>query len=151
MSPVDHVGTSVYRAGIRLCPPAFQREFGPQMLLDFEEARGDAGIAGPSRTKLRFHARMAIDLARTLVGQWLKTGLPAIAVLAMGATTVVMLLVSKAAQYVQFTVPDSDADPEVLTLMLLSTVLIVVLVLAVLFAQWAAHPRLRRQPRLRRR
>ena len=66
MRPIDRYGVAFYRAGIRLCPPAFQREFGPQMLFDFEDACGDRDLGGTAG-RWRFHARLLTDLVRTVI------------------------------------------------------------------------------------
>jgi hypothetical protein len=59
MRPVDQFGATLYRAGIRLSPPAFQREFGPQMLLDFEDGCRDRDLGGGTAGRWRFQAHLA--------------------------------------------------------------------------------------------
>ena len=151
MRPVDQFGVTLYRAGIRVCPPAFQREFGPQMLLDFEDVCGDRDLGGGTVGRWRFHARLLTDLGRTVIRQWIRTGLPVIALLSMTAASAAMTVAVNSARYIQISVPETTADPEVLAVILFTSVLVVVLLLAILFAQWAAHPRLRRPGRPRRR
>jgi len=82
--PATPVDVSVYRAALYLCPPAFRREFAPQMIRDFDEARQEAAVSGDARRRLwPFRARMTGDLVKTAVWQWLRTGWPVIVALAM--------------------------------------------------------------------
>ena len=72
----------LYRAALHLCPGEFRREHGEEMACDFDEARGEVASAG-ARAVWMLRLLMGLDLARTIVVQWLRTGLPAIGCVAL--------------------------------------------------------------------
>ena len=72
----------LYRAALQLCPGEFRREHGDEMACDFDEARGEVASAG-ARAVWTLRLLMGVDLARTIVVQWLRTGLPAIGCVAL--------------------------------------------------------------------
>src|SRR5437016_13923161 len=78
MRPNGSFDTMLYRAALYLYPPAFRREFSPEMVRDFDEARHETGRAGEGRGLWAFRAEMGVDLTCTVVLQWVRTGLPLI-------------------------------------------------------------------------
>src|SRR6185295_11324783 len=74
---VTPIEARLYRAALRLCPDAFRRDHGDEMMCDFDDARSEAAASG-ARAVWAFRLLVAADLGRTLVVQWLRTGLPVI-------------------------------------------------------------------------
>src|SRR5262245_28873085 len=71
----------IYRASLWLFPPAFRREFGSEIVRDFDELRQDFRRRGVSAWHL--HTFIAADLLHSLMTQWLQHGRPAIALAAL--------------------------------------------------------------------
>jgi hypothetical protein len=67
----------LYRAALSLFPAAFRRDHGDEMARDFDEARREA--AGSGRAVWLLRCGMALDFVRALAVQWVRTGLPVIA------------------------------------------------------------------------
>ena len=71
--PAEHLASfdvRLYRAALHLCPGEFRREHGEEMAWDFDEARGEVASAG-TRAAWMVRLLMGLDLARTIVVQWL--------------------------------------------------------------------------------
>jgi hypothetical protein len=149
--PREAVETRLYRAALSLCPPAFRREFGSQMLRDLADACRDADLVGGPSGVWAFRARISLDVARTLVTQWWRTGLPVIAVLAMTATFIAISSLDRVWRHMQVQLPIANPDFEGLAVLMLAAVLLVFITLTILLTQWATHPRLRRHVPHRRR
>jgi hypothetical protein len=65
--------SKVYRAALYLYPATFRREFSTEMTRDVHEAMQEVGHG---RDRLMLWAGIGADFARTIVVQWLRTGLP---------------------------------------------------------------------------
>jgi hypothetical protein len=76
------LGVRWYRAGLYLCPPAFRREFGPEMVADAIACFRDLTDARPA-SRRACAWRLVVDLLQTSATQWWGTGLPVIALLSM--------------------------------------------------------------------
>jgi hypothetical protein len=135
----------LYRAALRLCPGEFRRDHGDEMICDFDQARREAAGAGTQAIWV-FRLLLSADLARTLVVQWLRTGLPAI-----GCTAAILplLLANAVASVVRrfpIRVPDDPLVQDAFGLVLLAAVAVIVIVVTIIFNGWMLRPR-----RLRRR
>ena len=86
-----------YRIALRLCPPVFRREHGDEMSRDFDELRGEAAALG-SRTLWTLRFAAAFDLTRTFGVQWLRTGLPVIALVAASVQIAIAFVLAAFAQ-----------------------------------------------------
>jgi predicted lysophospholipase L1 biosynthesis ABC-type transport system permease subunit len=138
--------SQLYRAALFLYPPAFRREFSREMARDFEEATDETGRAG-RRHLLSLWGRIGADLARTVVIQWLRTGLP---ILLLCSTLGAVVAASVAANVLPrqpFTVPATAHDRDVMTLILLTIVVLLVVVATILFTFWFSRPMFRRHRR----
>ncbi len=130
----------LYRAALQLCPGEFRREHGDEMAGDFDEARGDVASAGArARWILRFV--MGLDLARTILVQWLRTGLPAIGCLALACSLVVTVGLASTVQHLTFRIPVDGVDAEGVGVVLLAVVAVMVIVVTIVFNQWVHRPR----------
>jgi hypothetical protein len=129
-----------YQAGLLLCPPAFRREFGGEMLQDFDEARAEVA-AGPRRPRWSVSARLGSDLGRTVVRQWMRSGWPLIlagAVIAPmpGLAAVVRFMPRGALVFAEM-----EPDHEPVALVLLSTVVVLLIATTIVLTAWMT-PRL---------
>jgi len=131
---------SSYRAGLRLCPPAFRREYADQMLQDFEDAcREAADTGGMGRLQLQ----MGLDLIRTLGVQWFRSGWPVIMLLSvlpmLAALTGLAPLVGRA----NFEIPTDRPDSEAIGLVLIATITVFLVATTIVLTLWATRPRRR--------
>ena len=141
--PATPVDVSVYRAALYLCPPAFRREFAPQMIRDFDEARREAAASGDARRRLwPFRARMTGDLVKTAVWQWLRTGWPAIVALAMTTSLAAAAALASLWPRAVFPLSLDSPDADVIALSLLVGILFVVIALTIIITL-GFTPRLR--------
>jgi hypothetical protein len=147
MRPSASLDTRLYRAALRLCPPAFQRDFSEEIVRVFDEAREERLLTRPEGGLWGFRVQMIVDLARTIVGQWLRTEWPYVAVLSillpLTAASAVLRLWSR----LPFVVPRGTADADVLMLELLAAVVFLVVAATIVFTLWFTRPLLYRRRR----
>jgi hypothetical protein len=134
----------LYRAALSLCPAGFRREHGDEMARDFDEARGEAAAEG-DRALWILRLLMAVDLARTLVIQWLRTRLPAIALASISVTLALAEGLATVALRARIQVPAREADAEILGLMLLAVMSVMLIAMTIVITQWVNRPRRRRR------
>jgi hypothetical protein len=127
----------LYRAALQLCPSEFRRDHGEEMACDFDQARGEVVHA---RDLWVLHLLMGIDLARTVVVQWLRTGLPAIGCVALLCSLLLTVGLASVARRLIDRIPGNKVDPETL-LVLLAAVAVLVIVVTIVFNLWAQRPR----------
>ncbi len=138
--PLALFDARLYRAALRLCPGEFRREHGEEMACDFDEARGEVASSGAMAVwTLRFV--MSVDLARTIVVQWLRTGLPAIACVALVCSLVVIAGLASAVLRLTFHLPTDGVDAESVGVVLLAAVVVMVIVVTIVFNLWVHRPR----------
>jgi hypothetical protein len=130
----------LYRAVLRLCPGEFRREHGDEMACDFDEARSEVASAG-AKAFWRLRLQMGLDLARTLVVQWLRTGLPVIACIALACSFVVSAGLASAVRRLTFRLPTDGVDADGVAMVLLAAVVVLVIVVTIVFNQWVHRPR----------
>ena len=142
-------GARLYRAGLYLYPPAFRREFASEMGRDFEEATSDCWSAGGWRSVLGLWVHTSADLATTATVQWLRSSLPAIALVAAACA---MLTVTAAAQIGRVRIPVTltDADRDVVTVTLMAVVVLLIIVAVLVFNLWFSRSLVRPLPSARR-
>ena len=132
----------LYRAALSLCPAGFRREHGDEMARDFDEARGEAAAEG-DRALWILRLFMAIDLARTLMIQWLRTRLPAIALASISVTLALAEGLATVALRARIEVPAREADAELLGLMVLAVMSVMLIAMTIVITQWVNRPRRR--------
>ena len=133
------IGMHVYQALLLLYPSAFRLEFGGEMASDFDEATGDAWRHRRWIGVWAFWALVGADLARTVVVQWLRTGLPALILLSGMWSTMMCTLIAK--QFVPRSpavalIPPKSPNDEVLILLIGAAVLVVVIAATILVTGW---------------
>jgi hypothetical protein len=135
----------LYRAALRLCPGEFRRDHGDEMACDFDEARREAAASG-GRALWVFRLLVGADLARTLVVQWLRTGLPVIGGAALLCTLLLASAVASAARFVSARMRIERLPSDAVGVVLLSVVAVMVIVATIVFNHWV-HARPRRTGR----
>jgi hypothetical protein len=89
------IATHVYGVLVWFYPPAFRRDFALEMVCDFDEATSEAWREGRWLAVAELWLHVCHDLARTVLIQWLRHGLPLVPVLsAFGTTMFVFALAS---------------------------------------------------------
>ena len=131
------MGAGLYRAALYLYPPRFRREFGAEMAADFDDARRD-GLA---------RWLLGIDLIGSIVIQWLRTGLPVIIAMAIAWPVVIFSAVARYWRPMFLMLPPQSRDAEVLTLVMLVTVVLFIVVATVMFTLCFAIRPIRRPRR----
>jgi hypothetical protein len=138
--PID---TRCYRAALWLCPGPFRREYADEMARDFAEMRDEA--AG-ERALWGLRLITAIDLVRTAGVQWLRTGLPAIALAALAIPLALAGALASLARQVAVPIPADPAQEEVLGILLLVLISLSLIAATMVLTLWFG-PSLRRSPR----
>jgi hypothetical protein len=128
----------LYRGALRLYPGEFRREHGDEMAFDFDEARGEAASAG-SRALWALRLLMGVDLARTVVVQWLRTGLPAIGCVALACSLALIAGLAWVARRITVRIDAIDADT--VGVLLLAAIAVMVIVTTIVFNLWVHRPR----------
>jgi hypothetical protein len=136
--------SKVYRAALYLYPATFRREFSSEMTRDFHEAMQEAGHG---RARLTLWAGIGADLARTIVVQWLRTGLPVLLVCSTAAALAAASVAANVLPHTPFDVPDTAHDRDVMMLVLLTCVVLMVIVATIVFTFWFSRPIFRRHRR----
>jgi hypothetical protein len=147
--PMPAVAAAAARAhatALWLYPPGFRREFAPQMACDFEEASSEAWLAGSRRALAVLWLRVSIDLARSIVVQWTRTGMPALLLISPLPACAVFACAASGVGYVRpFVIPPTTADREALELLLAATVVILLLAASITITTWLTGPLLHRR------
>jgi hypothetical protein len=141
------VGARLYSAALFLYPPAFRREFSSEMARDFSEATEDTRLAGRQSELLALWAHAGADLARTVVVQWLRSGLPLLAACSIAGALVAASVAANVLPRASVAVPAATTDRDLMTLIILTGVVLLVIVATILFTFWFSRPLLRRHRR----
>jgi len=139
--------TRLYRAGVWLCPPAFRRDYGGQMLQDYADARHDAAASGRPADRWRFRAQMFVDLARTISWQWVRSGIPIVALVSAAVPLLLAQAITGVFSRIRFDLPAQGADADAVALFLIATTTVMLVASTITIAVWAAKPARRRQRR----
>ena len=144
-TPLD---ARIYRAGLRLLPAAFQRDFSDDMLRDFDDGLDEVSQCGRASARWRFRGRLLGDFARTLGLQWLRTGWPIAAVLAMAITLGFTAALARVCVQMVILLPSGSVDQDVIALEMLTVVVFLFIVATILLTMWSGRA-VRRAPRRR--
>ena len=135
----------LYRAALSLCPAAFRREHGDEMVRDFDEARGEAAADGNGALWI-LRLLMAVDLVRTFGIQWLRSGFPAIGLASILVTLALaegLSTLALRARFAPFQMPANPVDAEVLGLLLLAVMSVMLIAMTIVISLWVSRPRRR--------
>ena len=141
------VGARLYYAALFLYPSAFRREFSSEMAREFDEATEETRLAGRRRGLLALWTRIGTDLARTVVVQWMRTGLPVLFLCSMIGAIVAASVAANVLPREPFAVPAAAADRDLMTLLLLAGAVLLVIAATILFTFWFSRPLVRRHRR----
>jgi hypothetical protein len=147
MRPPASLDARCYRAALFLCPPSFRQEFSEEILRVFEEARQEARLAARGSGLWAFRAGMSADLASTIVRQWLRTGWPIMAPLAMLYPLAASSALATLWRRIPFHIPRGAADSDVLMLELLAAVVLLIVAATIILTLWFTRPLLYRHRR----
>jgi hypothetical protein len=136
-TPLD---ARLYRTGLRLCPGEFRQDHAGEMACDFEDARREAAAAG-TKGLWMFRLLFGADLARTLLVQWMRTGLPAIGVVAVLVPLLLANAVATASRFLTTRVRIEQLPSDAVGVILLSSVAVMVIVATIVFNHWVHRPR----------
>ena len=130
----------LYRAALLLCPAGFRRDHGEEMARDFDEARGEAALEG-LRAVWALRLLLGVDLARTVVVQWLRTGFPAIACAAMFLSLLLTEGLASMARYATVQIPADAVESELLAILLLVVIAVLLIAVTIVLNLWVNPPR----------
>ena len=147
MRPTASLDTRLYRAALQLYPPVFRRDFSREIVRVFDEARQEMLLTRPEDGLWAFRARMIVDLARTIVGQWLRTGWPYIAVLSILYPLTAASALSSLWRRWSIVLPRGTADADILMLELLAAVVLLIVATTIILTLWFTRPLLYRRRR----
>jgi uncharacterized BrkB/YihY/UPF0761 family membrane protein len=133
------VDARIYRALLRLLPAAFQRDFSDDMLRDFNDALDEAWQREPASARWLVRGRLFSDFARTFGLQWLRSGWPVAAMLAMGMTLASTAALASVWRRLVFVLPSGSVDQDVIALEMLTVVVFLFIVATVLMTMWSAR------------
>lgn len=136
-APLD---ARLYRAALHLCPFEFRREHGDEMACDFEEARGEGALISAAALR-RIRVAMSVDLARTILVQWWRTGRPAIGAVALIVSLASTLGLASAVRTLTLRMTAFAVPSEGVALILLSAVALMVIVTTIVVNLCLVRPR----------
>ena len=137
------IGARVYGAALFLCPPAFRREFSTEMARDVDDAAEDMRSAGGAAS-LMLWIGITIDLASTVVVQWLRSGWPVLAACSIAGAIAATRVAANMLLHEPLPVPASAHDRDLMTLLLLTGTVLLVIVATIVFTFWFCNPVRRR-------
>jgi hypothetical protein len=140
-APID---ARLYRAALHLCPGEFRRDHADEMACDFDSARAETS-AGDDAALWALRVVLGLDLARTIVVQWLRTGLPAIACVAASVSLALVASLASVARWLGERLATDREPAEGVGFVLLSAVALMVIVATIVFNLWAHRSRLARR------
>jgi hypothetical protein len=130
----------LYRAALRLCPPEFRRDHGDEMAADFDQAVAELPSTR-GRRAWALRGAMGVDLARTVVVQWLRTGLPIIGLVAIGTSLLLAAGLASVVRRLTLRIPVEPDTSELVGLVLLTAVAVMVIVVTIVFNLCMYRPR----------
>ena len=128
-----------YRIALMLCPPAFRRDYAADMLLDAADARAEAAAAGHPNRLWRWRIQIALDFVRTLGVQWLRTGLPVIAIVAAAIPLAIVAGLASVARRVRVEIPADLADADMIGVVLLATLVLCFIAMTIVLTIWTSR------------
>lgn len=126
----------LYQAALSLLPGAFRREHGAEMARDFDEARQGADSTGECWL---LRACISIDLVRTLAVQWVRTGLPVIAVASILLSLALAEGLAAIARRTSVRMPDGLEHEDTVVLLFMAQISVVLIVLTILVSLWVGR------------
>jgi hypothetical protein len=139
LPPLRSLDSGLYRAALWLCPSGFRREYADEMSRDFDEARDEASTRGAGGLWW-LRLVMTVDLVRTAVVQWARSGLPVIAVISVVAALALAEGLATLARYATFQTPSDPAHGEMMGIVLVATTSVFLIATTIALTLWAVRP-----------
>jgi hypothetical protein len=127
----------LYRAALSLFPGDFRRDHGAEMSRDFDEAREEAADSSSAVWLLR--CCMAIDLVRTFAVQWVRTGLPVIAIASILLPLVIAEGVATAVRSMRVRIPDGVDHAEMVVVLFMVEISVVLIAMTIFVSLWVGR------------
>lgn len=127
----------LYRAALALFPGAFRRDHGAEMARDFDEARDETADSGSALWLLR--CWMAIDLVRTLAVQWVRTGLPIVAVASIFLSLLIAEALATVVQSVRVRIPDGVEHDDIVVVLFMVEICVVIIAMTIFISLWVGR------------
>ena len=137
-APTHSLDGRLYRAALSLCPDGFRRDHGDEMVRDFDEARHEAAADG-ERALWLLRCLMAIDLVRTLTVQWVRTGLPVIALASVFVPLAIAEGIASVARRTTVHIPTGLEDEEMVIVLFLAVIAVVLIEMTILLSLWVSR------------
>jgi hypothetical protein len=109
------------------------------MVRDFTEAHDEAST-GRAGGLWSLRLVMAIDVVRTVLVQWARTGLPLVAVISLTLALVLAGGVATLARRAAFEIPADTMHAEMIGVVLLATTSVFIIAMTIVLTLWAARP-----------
>jgi hypothetical protein len=126
----------LYRAALTLLPATFRSEHGAEMARDFDEARQEAD--GASAFWL-LRAGISIDLVRTLAVQWVRTGLPLIAIASILLSLALAEGLAAIARRTSVRMPDGLVHEDAVVVLFMAEILVVLIAMTIFISLWVGR------------
>ena len=95
----------------------------------------------------RFRAQMFVDLVRTISWQWVRSGIPIVALVSVAVPLLLVQAIAGVFSRLRFDCRRSGADADAVALFLIATTTVMLIASTITIAVWAAKPARRRQRR----
>jgi len=126
----------LYRAALTLLPAAFRREHGAEMARDFDEARLEADSTS---ALWLLRAGIAIDLARTLAVQWVRSGLPLIAIASILLSLALAEGLAAIARRASVRMPDGLEHEDTVVVLFMVEISVVLIAMKIFISLWVGR------------
>jgi hypothetical protein len=126
----------LYRAALTLLPAAFRREHGAEMARDFDEARQEADTTSAFWL---LRAGISIDLVRTLAVQWVRTGLPLIAIASILLSLALAEGLAAIARRTSVRMPDGLVHEDAVVVLFMAEILVVLIAMTIFISLWVGR------------
>ena len=138
------VADVIYRAILRLYPARFQEDFASDMALDFADASDEAWIERRWTGLIGVWTGSAVDVARSLALQWMRTHVPLISIVSIAIAFSTAAIAQTITPKGPFFANVNPHDRELVTLILLAACVLLVIASTIIFTHWFLRPLLYR-------
>ena len=126
----------LYRVALTLLPGAFRREHGAEMARDFDEARQEADS---TRALWLLRAGISIDLVRTVAVQWIRTGLPLVAIASILFSLALAEGLAALARRASVRMPDGLEHEDAVVVLFMAEILVVLIAMTIFISLWVGR------------
>ena len=126
----------LYRAALTLLPATFRREHGAEMARDFDEARQEANSTSAFWL---LRAGISIDLVRTLAVQWVRTGLPLIAIASILVSLALAEGLAAIARRTSVRMPEGLEHEDAVVVLFMAEISVVLIAMTIFISLWVGR------------